>query len=85
MPTFHTPTFLLLSLLLLAYLLLASDRRRWAKAGLLSLLLLALSTWWLVDRLSGNGIDAATLYHLQAGMQGAGIGDIDYTKVGFMK
>ena len=75
MPTFHTPTFLLLSLLLLAYLLLASDRRRWAKAGLLSLLLLALSTWWLVDRLSGNGIDAATLYHLQAGMQGAGIGD----------
>ena len=66
---------LLLSLLALAYLLAASERRVWLRAGLLSALLLALSAWWLVDRLSGNGIDAATLYHLQAGMQGAGVGD----------
>lgn len=69
------PTILLLSLTLLAYLLVASEKLAWTKASLLSLLLLALSAWWLVDRLSGNGIDAATLYHLQAGMQGAGIGD----------
>ncbi|MDH7453511.1 phosphoglycerol transferase I [Luteimonas composti] len=66
---------LLLSLLLLAYLLVASPRLAWLKAGLLSALLLALSVWWLVDRMSGNGIDAATLYHLQAGLQGAGVGD----------
>ena len=66
---------LLLSLVLLVYLLVASETLAWTRAALLSLLLLALSAWWLVDRLSGNGIDAATLYHLQAGMQGAGIGD----------
>lgn len=64
-----------LSLSLLVYLLLASRRWSWLKAGLLSALLLALSVWWLVDRMSGNGIDPATLYHLQAGMQGAGVGD----------
>ena len=69
------PTILLLSLLLLAYLLLAGERLAWLKASLLSCLLLALSAWWLVDRLSGNGIDPATLYHLQAGMQGAGVAD----------
>src|SRR5690606_12071185 len=51
------------------------DRLAWVKAGLLSTLLLALSAWWLIDRLSGNGIDPATLYHLQAGLQGAGVGD----------
>ncbi|WP_202844411.1 phosphoglycerol transferase I [Luteimonas saliphila] len=68
-------TILLLSLVLLAYLLVAAERLAWAKAGLLSLLLLALSGWWLVDRLSGNGIDAATLYHLQAGIEGAGVAD----------
>ena len=62
-------------LLLLACLLAASRTLAWTKAIAFSLLLLALSTWWLVDRLSGNGIDPATLYHLQAGMQGAGIGD----------
>src|SRR5690606_11514894 len=66
---------LLLSLSLLAYLLVASERFAWFKAGLLSILLLGLSAWWLVDRLSGNGIDPATLYHLQAGLQGAGVGD----------
>src|SRR5690606_30765433 len=67
------PLVLLLSLLLLCCLVVAADRLAWARAGLLSLLLLALSAWWLVDRLSGDGINAATLYHLQAGMQGAGV------------
>lgn len=71
------PTILLLSLMLLGYLLVASEKLVWTKAVALSLLLLALSAWWLVDRLSGNGIDPATLYHLQAGMQGAGIGDFN--------
>lgn len=76
------PTILPLSLLAMAYLLAASDRHVWLRACLLSGVLLSLSAWWLVDRLSGNGIDAATLYHLQAGMQGAGVadfsGDIGY-------
>ncbi len=66
---------LLLSLSLLVYLVLAAPRLAWSKAALLSVLLLSLSAWWLVDRMSGNGIDAATVYHLQAGLQGAGVGD----------
>ena len=64
---------LLLTLLLLGCLVAATDRLAWARAGLLSLLLLSLSAWWLVDRLSGDGINAATVYHLQAGLQGAGV------------
>ena len=51
---------LLLSLSALVYLLLASDRLAWLKASLLSVLLMALSAWWMVNRLSGNGIDLAT-------------------------
>ncbi len=67
------PIVLLLSLLMLGYLVVATDRMAWARAALLSGLLLTLSAWWLVDRLSGNGIDAATLYHLQTGLRGAGV------------
>jgi len=67
------PVILLLWLLLLACLVVAADRLAWARAALLSLLLLALSAWWLVDRISGDGINAATLYHLQAGLEGAGV------------
>ncbi|KER88723.1 phosphoglycerol transferase I [Xanthomonas sp. WHRI 7064] len=66
---------LLFSLLLLLWLLVASPRLAWLKAGLLSLLLLLLSAWGLVDRLSGDGINAATLYHLRADMDGAGVSD----------
>ncbi|WP_434212446.1 phosphoglycerol transferase I [[Pseudomonas] boreopolis] len=66
---------LALSLLLLFWLLLASPRPAWIKAGLLSFLLLALSAWSLIDRLSGDGINAATLYHLRSDMEGAGVGD----------
>jgi len=62
-------------LLLLLTLLLASPRWAWAKAILLSALLLALSAWWLIDRLSGDGLNAATLYHLYSGLEGAGVGD----------
>jgi len=64
-----------LSLLSLIGLLLASPRLAWPKAVLLSLLLLLCSTWWLIDRLSGDGINAATLYHLRADMEGAGVAD----------
>ena len=66
---------LLVSLLLLVALTLLSRRWVWAKAATLSLLLVALSSWWLIDRLSGDGINAATLYHLSADMEGAGVGD----------
>lgn len=66
---------LLVSLLLLLWLLVASPRLAWLKAGLLSLFLLLLSAWGLVDRLSGDGINAATLYHLRADMDGAGVSD----------
>lgn len=69
------PWILVPSLLLLFWLLLASPRAPWFKAILLSLLLLALSAWSLVDRLSGDGVNAATLYHLRADMEGAGVGD----------
>lgn len=58
----------------------------WArlKAGLLSLLLLALSSWWLIDRLSGDGINSATLYHLRSDMQGAGVADFGADIAGFI-
>ncbi|MFT3761874.1 MAG: phosphoglycerol transferase I [Pseudoxanthomonas sp.] len=69
------PALLACCLAALVWLLLASKHRIWIKAGLLSALLLALSAWWLVDRLSGDGINAATLYHLQSGLEGAGIAD----------
>lgn len=69
------PWILALSLLLLFWLLLASPRPAWLKAIVLSLLLLALSAWGLIDRLSGDGINAATLYHLRSDMDGAGVGD----------
>ncbi len=69
------PWMLWLCLPLLVYLLLASPRLAWLKAALLSLFLLLLSSWWLIDQLSGDGINAATLYHLRADMEGAGVGD----------
>ncbi|KAF1015163.1 MAG: Phosphoglycerol transferase I [Stenotrophomonas maltophilia] len=75
---------LLLSLLLLAWLLLASDTFIWAKASLFSLLLLALSAWWLIDQLPGYGLNAATLYHLGADMEGAGVADFKRVITGFV-
>src|SRR5690606_7779954 len=77
------PIVLLLSLLMLGYLVVATDHMAWARAALLSGLLLALSAWWLVDRLSGNGIDAATLYHLQTGLRGAGVAGFSADLWGF--
>ncbi|MDV3469988.1 phosphoglycerol transferase I [Stenotrophomonas sp. C3(2023)] len=70
---------LLLLLLLLAWLLLVSDTGLWWKASLLSLLMVALSSWWMIDQLSGDGINAATLYHLNADMEGAGV--VEFKKV----
>lgn len=69
------PWMLWLCLPLLVFLLLVSPRLAWLKAALLSLFLLLLSSWWLIDQLSGDGINAATLYHLRADMEGAGVGD----------
>jgi len=66
---------LLLTLLLLSWLLLASRKWIWWKASLMSLLLVLLSTWWLINKLSGDGLNAATLYHLGADMEGAGVAD----------
>ncbi len=78
------PTLLLLPcLLLLLALLLQSRRWAWTKAALLSGLLLALSAWWLVDQLSGDGFNAATVYHLYSGLEGAGIGDFTRPILGF--
>ncbi len=56
-------------------LLLSTPTLARLKAGLLTLLLLAFSAWWLIDRLSGDGINSATLYHLRSDMEGAGVGD----------
>jgi len=75
---------LLASLFILAGLLLASGRWAWWKAGLLTVLLLALSTWWLVDQLSGDGLNAATLYHLGADMEGAGVSEFKYVIAGYV-
>jgi phosphoglycerol transferase len=68
----------------LVVLLLLSPTWVRLKAGLLSVLLLALSSWWLIDRLSGDGINSATLYHLRSDMEGAGVGDFGAYIVGFI-
>ncbi len=68
-------TILALCILMMAWLVPASGKRTWIRACLLSLLLLCLSLWWFVDSLSGDGINNATLYHLKAGMEGAGVSD----------
>ena len=75
---------LLLSLLLLTVLLLASRRFVWWKVSLMSVLLLALSAWWLINKLSGDGLNAATLYHLGADMEGAGVADFKGYIAGFI-
>ena len=62
-------------LALLLALLFASPGRARAQATLLSALLLALSLWWFIDQLSGDGINAATIYHLSSGIEGAGVSD----------
>ncbi|WP_066098427.1 phosphoglycerol transferase I [Xanthomonas massiliensis] len=66
---------LVVALLALLGLTLASRRWIWPKAAALSLLLVALNSWWLLDRLSGDGLNAATLYHLSADMEGTGLAD----------
>ncbi len=72
----HWTVWLLLPLLTL--LLVISGKWAILKAGLLCGLLLALSSWWLIDQLSGDGINAATLYHLRSDMEGAGVGDFSH-------
>ncbi|MGH8055062.1 MAG: phosphoglycerol transferase I [Stenotrophomonas sp.] len=71
-------------LAVLVVLLLLSPTLAKLKAGLLSLWLLALSSWWLIDRLSGDGINSATLYHLRSDMEGAGVGDFGAYLLGFL-
>jgi len=63
------------ALFVLSGLLVLSRTAVWWKAGLLSLLLIALSSWWFIDRLSGDGLNLATLYHLGADMEGAGVSE----------
>lgn len=68
---------ILLAAWMLGMVILAAHSRRLRR---LKLLLVALcgaivSLWVFVDALSGNGLDYAVLYHLRAGMQGAGTSD----------
>lgn len=60
--------------LLVALVVVSGKAVRW-KAATLSLLMLALSSWWLIDRLSGDGFNAAALYHMHADLEGAGISE----------
>lgn len=69
------PWIFAISLFLLLLLLPASAAFRRLRTLMLSLLLLALSVWYLINGLSGDGINAATLYHLKADMEGAGVED----------
>lgn len=68
-----TAAVLVVAVVALVALLLASPHRARTKAALLGLLLASLALWWLLDRLSGDGLDAATLYHLHSGIEGAGV------------
>ncbi|MBD9535725.1 phosphoglycerol transferase I [Stenotrophomonas sp. STM01] len=67
----------------LVVLLLLSSTLARTKASLLTALLLAFSGWWLIDQLSGDGINSATLYHLRSDMDGAGVGDFSAYILGF--
>ena len=67
--------FLFPALALLVALVAVSGKAVRLKAAALCLLLLALSCWWLVDRLSGDGLNAAALYHMQSDLEGAGVAD----------
>lgn len=71
-------------LFMLVCLLLVSATGVWWKAGLLSVLLAALATWWAIDQLSGDGLNAATLYHLGADMEGAGVADFKRVIAGYV-
>jgi phosphoglycerol transferase len=66
---------LVASICAMAWMVLRFPKFGWGKAALLSLLLMLLTAWWFIDRLSGDGLNAATLYHLRAGMEGAGVSD----------
>lgn len=73
------------ALALLIALVLMSGKAVRTKAVALSLLLFALSSWWLIDRLSGDGLNTATLYHLQSNMmEGAGVADFKGPIAGFL-
>ncbi len=77
--------FMLMAALLgMVGLLVLSGRWAWLKAGVLSLLAMALSSWWFIDQLSGDGLNAATLYHLNAGMEGAGVSDFSGDIAGYV-
>ncbi len=76
--------FLFPALALLVALVVVSGKAVRLKAAALSLLLLALSCWWLIDRLSGDGLNAAALYHMQSDLEGAGVGDFRGLIAGFL-
>ena len=76
--------FLFPALALLVALVVVSGKAVRLKAAALSLLLLALSCWWLIDRLSGDGLNAAALYHMQSDLEGAGVGDFKGVIAGFL-
>lgn len=52
-----------------------SSKHRRLKLCLVALSGMLMSIWIFIDSLSGNGIDHAVLYHLRAGMKGAGAAD----------
>ncbi len=68
----------------LVVLLVLSPTLARLKASLFTLLLLSLSAWWLIDKLSGDGINSATLYHLRSDMEGAGVADFGSYIAGFL-
>ncbi len=79
----HWIIWLCLAALVVLLLLLSPVLAR-TKAALLCLLSLLLSGWWLIDKLSGDGINSATLYHLRSDMEGAGVADFGGYIAGFI-
>jgi len=74
-------TISLIHLLLAASVILLLAINAWSnqlvftKSALTFSALAVLATWWFINRLSGNGLNYATLYHLQTGLRGAGFAD----------
>lgn len=75
MPTLIKCLLLMAWVVALTTLAVHSVRFRRLNLVLVAAFTALLSLWIFVDALSGNGIDYAVIYHLRAGMRGAGVGD----------
>ena len=71
----------LLAIWVIALVLLAarSKQRRRLKLALIGLVAALGASWIFIDSLSGRCVDYSVIYHLKAGVEGAGAGDLAFS------